>query len=55
MTERELFLAVLELSDPQARERYLDQASAGQAALAPRFWPCSDRTSRPAISSRNLW
>ena len=33
MTERELFLAVVELSDPQARALYLDQACAGQAAL----------------------
>ena len=34
MTERELFLAVLELSDPHARARYLDQACAGQAVPA---------------------
>jgi hypothetical protein len=33
MTERELFLAALDISDPGARQAYLDQACAGDARL----------------------
>ena len=33
MSERELFLAALELLDPEARSHYLDQACAGDAVL----------------------
>ena len=33
MSERSIFLAVLEIDDPAARSAYLDQACAGDAAL----------------------
>jgi eukaryotic-like serine/threonine-protein kinase len=36
MGERELFLAALELDDPRARARYLDQVCSGDAALRAR-------------------
>ena len=33
MSERSIFLAVLEIDDPAARSAYLDRACAGDAAL----------------------
>ena len=33
MTERSLFLALLEIDDPAGRSAYLNQACAGNAAL----------------------
>src|ERR1700730_15898826 len=37
MTERSLFLALLEIADPDKRSAYLDEACAGQPALRSRL------------------